>query len=122
MTDPVLLDLPRPQRTPEGLEGEIIHIDHFGNLASNITVEDLHAVPSGPRGIEVRLGSARIDGLVKTFGDRRPGDIVALLGSTGNLIVAVVNGSASARLGLGVGAPVLVVLSKLMNEPGAGPS
>ena len=39
--NPVRLVLPKPQKTSTGWIGEIIHIDHFGNLASNIRLEDL---------------------------------------------------------------------------------
>jgi S-adenosylmethionine hydrolase len=42
---------------------------------------------------------------VKTFGDRAPGELVALLGSTGNLIVSVVNGSAAERLQVKIAEP-----------------
>ena len=103
IADPVLLNLPRPRRVPGGLEGEIIHIDHFGNLASNIMLEDLGVAAREKGMIEVHLGPTRITGLVRTFGERRPGEVIALFGSTGNLIVSVVNGSASSRLGVHVG-------------------
>ena len=38
--DPVRLQLPQPQRISNGWRGEIIHVDHFGNLASNIRVRE----------------------------------------------------------------------------------
>jgi hypothetical protein len=92
--DPVRLDLPRPERTAHGLRGQIIHIDHFGNLASNIRVEHFQPLP----GVTVSLAGVVINDLVATFGERPPGSLVALFGSTGNLIVSVVNGSAAERL------------------------
>ncbi len=102
--DPVRLQLPRPERTPTGWRGEIIHVDHFGNLSTNIRIEHLGDMP----GAIVRLGGVEIRGMVKTFGERAPGELVALYGSTGNLIVSVVNGSAAARLGAAVGDAVEV--------------
>ncbi len=101
--DPVLLDLPQPQRRADGWSGQIIHVDHFGNLASNVRVEHLGAALNHKDKIIVRLGRTEIRGMVDTFGERAIGDVVALLGSTGNLIVSVVNGSAAARLGARVG-------------------
>jgi S-adenosyl-L-methionine hydrolase (adenosine-forming) len=92
--DPIRLALPQPERTARGWRGEIIHVDHFGSLASNIRMEHL----GFPERVRVRLLGAEIDGLVQTFGERPPGELVALYGSTGNLIVAVVNGSAAQRL------------------------
>jgi S-adenosylmethionine hydrolase len=106
ITDPVRLVLPRPQRTPSGWQGEVIHIDHFGNISTNILEGQLGQPPS----IQIRLCGVNIDGLVRTFGERQPGDLVALYGSTGNLIVSVVNGSAAQRLNPSIGDKVEVVI------------
>jgi S-adenosyl-L-methionine hydrolase (adenosine-forming) len=108
ISDPVRLDLPRPQRTPPGLRGQIVHIDHFGNLSTNIRQEDLEGVGE----LVVRLGEAEAPGLVRTFGERPAGELVALYGSTGSLIVSVVNGSAAERLGARVGDEVEVVFQE----------
>jgi S-adenosylmethionine hydrolase len=106
ITDPIRLALPKPTRTPTGWRGEIIHIDHFGNAASNIRVEHLTEVDQHK--ITVQLGGVTISGLVQTFGERAPGEAVALYGSTGNLIVSVVNGSAAEQLGITIGDPLAV--------------
>ncbi len=103
--NPIRLELPRPEQTLSGWKGEIIHIDHFGNVASNIRAENLSDALKAPERFTVRVGGAEIRGLVNTFGERAPGELVALLGSTGNLIVSVVNGSAQARLDAKVGDP-----------------
>jgi len=102
-TDPVRLELPQPQRTGHGWRGEIIHIDHFGNVASNIRIEDLGAAIQHKEAIKVALNGIEIQGMVNTFGERREGEVVALLGSTGNLIVSVVNGNAALKLHVKVG-------------------
>jgi hypothetical protein len=98
-TDVVRLALPRPQRTQHGWRGEIIHIDHFGNLAANIGQEHI----PGRQSVTVCLCGVKIEGMVHTFGERPEGDLVALWGSTGNLIISVVNGSAARHLQAGVG-------------------
>jgi S-adenosylmethionine hydrolase len=108
--DPVRLNLPKPAKTDSGWLGEIIHIDHFGNLASNIRVEHLGANLENMEKITVRVNNSEIHGLVNTFGERPIGDLVALLGSTGNLIVSVVNGNAFARLNTRVGDPLEIIL------------
>jgi len=41
--------------------------------------------------------------MVKTFGERPDGELIALYGSSGNLIVSVVNGDAAKRLGARLG-------------------
>jgi S-adenosylmethionine hydrolase len=68
--------------------------------------------------MDVQLGMTRISGLVNTFGERQPGEVVALFGSTGNLIVSVVNGNAAAQLNVQVGAPIRVLLRAHTTEPG----
>ncbi len=106
INDPVRLVLPRPQRSESGWRAEIIHIDHFGNLATNLRREHL----AGQTVAAVRLRGVSIFGLVRTFGERPPGELVALFGSTGNLIVSEVNGSAASRLGAQAGDLVEVTL------------
>jgi S-adenosylmethionine hydrolase len=100
--DPVRLSLPAPVRTAGGLRGEVEYTDHFGNLRTNIRREDCGERSPG----RVRIGGVEIDGLVRTFGERPVGELVAFWGSTGELCVAEVNGSAAARLGGGGGAEI----------------
>ena len=109
-SDPVRLRLPEPTRVGGGWRGEVIHVDHFGNVASNIRSEHLGSDLAARERLVVRLGDTRIDGLVDTFGQRPDGELVALLGSTGNLIVSVVNGNAAARLGAKPGDPFEVLV------------
>jgi S-adenosyl-L-methionine hydrolase (adenosine-forming) len=104
--DPVRLDLPKPKRSPSGWNGEVIHIDHFGNISTNIRVENMGEAP----GATIRLCGIEIQGMVHTFGERPPGTLVALYGSTGNLIISEVNGSAAQRIGARVEDPVEVIL------------
>ena len=92
--DPIRLDLPKPKKVGSDWHGVIIHIDHFGNIATNIREEHLEDMGD----VNVSLCGVKIEGLQQTFGDRDPGDLIALFGSTGNLIVSVVNGDAGTRL------------------------
>jgi S-adenosylmethionine hydrolase len=82
-------------------------MDHFGNLSTNIRVEHLGEPGAG---IRVRLRGVEIQGMVRTFGERPPGELVALYGSSGNLIVSVVNGSAAKNLQAQVGDEVEVIV------------
>jgi len=101
--DPVRLQLPQPEKTPSGWRGEVTHIDHFGNIASNIRIETLGEAFQHKENLLVRLGATQIEGLVNTFGERTEGEAIALIGSTGNLIVSVVNGNAAQKLDVKVG-------------------
>jgi S-adenosyl-L-methionine hydrolase (adenosine-forming) len=104
--DPLRIDLPQPRRTASGWQAEVIHVDHFGNLATNLRREHL----DGVRHLTLRMAGVTVEGPVRTFGDRAPGELVTLFGSTGSLIVSEVNGSAARRLRTGVGEPVEVLI------------
>lgn len=82
--------------------GEILHVDRFGNL---ITSLDPPAEPGTVRlpGAGPAAGSLP---LVRTFGDVRPGEAAALVGSAGFLEVVVNQGSAAARFKARRGDPV----------------
>lgn len=107
---PVKLELPKPEKTANGWKGEVIHIDHFGNVASNIRIETLGDALKDMNRIFVRVGGVEIKGLVNTFGERAVGELVALMGSTGNLIVSVVNGNAATRLNVKIGNSFEVIM------------
>ena len=108
--NPVRLEIPKPEKTDSGWRGQVIHIDHFGNIASNIRAENLDAALKDKEKITVSMGDVEIKGLVNTFGERPVGELIALMGSTGNLLVSVVNGSALDRLSVKVGDPFEVIL------------
>jgi S-adenosylmethionine hydrolase len=92
----------RARRRPDGaLEGQVLHVDGFGNLVTDVHAEDL----STSR-VEVSIGGQRIEGLTRTY-DEGP-ELKALIGSAGYLEVACRGGSAAYRLGVDVGAGVLV--------------
>ncbi len=111
IADPVRLTIARPRRTATGLAGEVSFIvKHFGNIFTNIDVADLDGLNAGDRPLRVRLAGIELKGLVRTFGDRAPGEMVALIGSDDELIIAEVNGHAGDRLGVKVGDPVEVIV------------
>ncbi|MGQ0605281.1 MAG: SAM hydrolase/SAM-dependent halogenase family protein [Anaerolineales bacterium] len=110
-TDPMRLPIAPVQRTANGLRGEIIFTDHFGNCSSNIRAEDLVGLGAlRVRGaLYVRMRGAEIDGLARTFGERQPGELTALINHVGELEVAVVNGNAQQRLSVRVGDEIEVI-------------
>jgi S-adenosylmethionine hydrolase len=112
--DPVRLEIPRPTRTPQGYLAQIVYIDSFGNLATNLRREDL---PEDGSLVKMRIQGLELKGMARTFGERPVGELVLLYGSTGSLIVSVVNGSAAARLGSRVNDPVEVILENNSTLP-----
>jgi hypothetical protein len=106
ITDPVTLPLPIVQRSEQGVRGEVaVVVKHFGNLITNIHAKDL----AGLGDVCVRVNGEEIQGLVRTFGDRPAGELVALIGSDDELVIAEVNGHAGNRLGTQVGDVVEVI-------------
>lgn len=102
--DPQMLDVAAPQPVENGLRGVVMHVDGFGNLGTNIMRADL---PAG-KAVRVRVGGRAIPDLSRTFGDAPAGTLVALIDSSDELAVAVVNGSAAAMLSAKTGDPVEV--------------
>lgn len=92
LTDPVRLTLVPARRDADGaIAGEVVHVDRFGNLITNIPAEWLPAHASvrvGQRDVRVR----------QTYGDVASGEVVALVGSRGVLELSVRDGSAAALL------------------------
>lgn len=110
LDDPVLLTLPKPEKTGNTWRGEIVEIDHFGNAASNILRETLGEDFARKAKIHVRIKDVEIKGMVDAFGERPVGDLVSLMSSTGELCVSVVNGNAAAKLGIKIGDPIEATL------------
>ncbi len=101
--DPVLLDFPTVERTPEGYRAQVIQIDRFGNLATNL---ERHAL-RGKAVSRVICGGREIP-FVRTFAEGRPGALVALWDSADLLSISLVNGSAARTLSARVGMEVVV--------------
>jgi len=107
ITDPVVLTRPQPFFTSERVQGEIIYLDHFGNLVSNIRGRDLLAWLAGKTPV-ITLGPLKIRGLARTYGNLPPGEFLALVGSHGCLEVARVRGHAGYDLKVGQGTPLTI--------------
>jgi hypothetical protein len=103
--DMVRVGLPPIVRDGSRLRAEVVYVDHFGNLATNVQAADVGTV----RAVEV--AGCTIAGLAPTFGDGAPGELVAIANSWGLIEIAVRGGSARDVLGVGAGAPVSVVVA-----------
>jgi hypothetical protein len=104
-----VLDLPQPVVSSEGISGEIMRVDRFGNLITNIERKVLEDFAEG-RLIAVTLGDRDVPRLVATYAEAAAGELCALFGSTDHLEVAVNAGDAARELGLGRGAKATVRL------------
>jgi S-adenosylmethionine hydrolase len=86
--------LPSPVRGESGLEGVILVVDRFGNLATNVR-DDEH-----PGLTEARWRADRVARRVTTYSEGAPDEVVLLEGSAGYLELAVNCGSAAEATGL----------------------
>ncbi len=103
--DPVRIDIPVPKVTDTGVEGQITFVyEYYGNIITNILREDIDDLGE----VDVTLCGTTIEGLLRTFGERPPGRLVALFDECDYLYVAVVNGNAAERLQPKVGDKVVV--------------
>jgi len=104
----VTLEVPPPTLGPDRLAGEVVFVDDFGNLLTNIPGDAVTAWRD--RAVRITVAGHEIPRRVRTYGEAEPGTLVALVSSSGMLEVAVSHGSAATQLGARVGAPVEVRL------------
>jgi len=102
--NPHMLQIPEPEHTANGWRGQVVIVDNFGNLSSNLKREHLEGLGE----VTVEIAGQSIHRLLKTFGEGQPGELVALFGEADDLAVCVVNGNAARRLNVRVGEPLIV--------------
>ena len=110
VTQWVELCLPSPLLQPGCLKGEVIFVDGFGNLITNIPGEAFAEV--AVRNPRVTCGETLIPVVARAYADGPPGSLMALVSSRGTLEIAVAFGSAAAYLRAGVGERVEVTAQR----------
>ena len=94
---------------PGKITGTVRSIDSFGNLVTDIPADKLTDVPTDPAKVRVQCDEHETQGLFKTYGDQPQMTLVAIIGSSGYLELAIVGDSAAMMLGVRAGTPVAVV-------------
>ncbi|MFO0555925.1 MAG: SAM-dependent chlorinase/fluorinase [Polyangiaceae bacterium] len=82
---------------PSG-EGRVVHVDHFGNLVSDL--------PAAEAGAAIEIAGKHL-AVLRTYEDVEPGALLAYVGSMGTIEVAVRDGRADARLSVARGERVI---------------
>ena len=96
---PVIRRTPEARRLGDGrVAGEVIAVDRFGNLITNLVAMHGGTVEIAGRAIVVK----------RAYADVAAGEVIALVGSLGFVEVAVRDGDAARTLGVERGAPVLL--------------
>jgi S-adenosylmethionine hydrolase len=93
-----------PHQEGQWMVGEIVYVDRFGTLITNLRSElvPLRAV--------FEIDDLQVGPLARTYGDVPAGGLLAYVGSGGDVEIAVRDGSAAQRLGVGIGGRVRVSL------------
>ena len=91
---------PVPFDGSETTLGEVVHIDRFGNLISNLTAYHVKEVRGFAKRSEpyIRIGGLTIQGLVRTYDEGVPDQPQALINSNGYVEVFLKEGRAVQRL------------------------
>ena len=109
LRDPVTLDLPVLEVREGSIAGCVVCIDRFGNAVTNVDRRRFERLAAAG-GVDIEVGGCEVGRLVETYADIEPGEVCALFGGTDHLEFAANAASAGERLGLKVGAAVLVTV------------
>jgi S-adenosylmethionine hydrolase len=98
------LEMPQPRVSDDDVEGEVLRVDRFGNLITNIDRKTFEKLSGAP--LDIHVGERQVSKVVTTYADASAGEVCALFGSTDHLEIAANGASAAEALGLGRGAAV----------------
>ncbi len=112
-----LVQLPMPEIhiSDDTLTGQIVKVDSFGNLITNISRRDFVAWTETAPPYTIQIGNARINRLNRAYAESDIGEPLAIIGSFGLLEIAVNRGSAEERLGLKRGDAVIIRKKRLLH-------
>lgn len=105
VSDYQMLALPTPVLDGATLTGQIVRLDRFGNVITNLDRKTCEKLGGA---VEIAVGGQVLTRLVATYADIGRGDVAALYGSTDHLEFAAQSASAAERLGVNVGDAVVV--------------
>lgn len=107
----IRLDLPKPRVSENrDIAGQVIRIDRFGNLITNIDHQLIQETfdTVDTRDLNISIGGHHISGLSASYQEAAARSLLALVGSTGFMEIAVNGGSASEFCGAGQGTMVSI--------------
>jgi len=105
--DFVRLPLPQLKVGPNAMAGEVIYVDRFGNLITNIEMTAFYNLVKGKR-YRIIVGDCLIETICRSYSEGQPGQIIGLFGCQQTLEISINRGSAANKLGKGRGLPVMV--------------
>ncbi len=111
--DFVRFQIPQPKKVSDRLlKGVVLRTDRFGTLATNLTPDDVPELfGETPPAFKLVVGKKEVTRLAASYEHEAPGELFAILGSSGYLEISVNRGDAAAAMGVGSGAEVDLILS-----------
>lgn len=107
---PIMINFPNPKPSGSGWIGEVWAVDHFGSLETNVHANVFREVDLTR--VKIKILDREITGIVNTFADKRPGELMALINSAGRLSICIANGSAQKYLNATFSTPVEVSFNR----------
>jgi len=103
LSDYTQIELPQPVVADDRLRGEVVRIDRFGNVVTNLDRPSCERLTEGTGAVQLLIGGTPIARIVSTYADLNAGEVGALFGSTDHLECAALESSAAEQLGVHVG-------------------
>lgn len=110
VTHPVQLPVPRPEVTDKAVIGQVIWIDSFGNLVTNVSHEILELL-EGQDSVVIHAGGAEIDRLNRSYAESAVSEVLAIIGSFNRLEISINQGNAAQVLGLKRGDRIAICMT-----------
>ncbi|MBM9536395.1 SAM hydrolase/SAM-dependent halogenase family protein [Desulfobulbus alkaliphilus] len=107
--DVIMISEPSVSRQGHRLHGQVRHIDHFGNIRTNIPCCSSSVDLCTFVGLEI--GGCWLPHLVRTYSEVAPGGLLVLVDSSGYLEIAANQANAALQLGSTIGDEVIVHFS-----------
>ncbi len=93
--------------TKKQINGHVVHIDHYGNLITNIQLSDFEILSKG-KAYTVKFGRETAQYIHNSYNGVDSGDAILLFNSLGFLEIGISHGNASKLLGLQFDSPVII--------------
>lgn len=113
ISDYVRFAAPKPKASSaHSWTGVVLKSDKFGNLITNITAKDIPEIfENGAKSFKITVGKAEISKLCANYSEGAPGELIAVLGSTGFLEISTNKGPASRLAAADKGTEVSVTVA-----------
>jgi S-adenosylmethionine hydrolase len=109
------LDVTKPKftkvtRVKDSLVGEVLHVDGFGNIITNVRAKDLASVKEGVVQAELPFGKLHLK-LSKTYAEAKLQEPIALIGSHEFLEIALNQGNAAVKFNIKAGDKITLTVT-----------